>query len=60
MERTEAEAQWQRTANAVGIGMGITSLGFAVSQVTRRPEVALGALAFSAMLTYALWRRHNP
>jgi len=56
VDRTSEEAEWQRTANAVGIGLGVASLGFGISQATRRPEVAIGALAVSAALTYMLWR----
>ncbi len=53
----EAQREWQNTASAVGMGMGVASLGFGVSQITKRPEIAFASLAFSAVLTYALWRR---
>ena len=49
--------RWQRTANAIGIGLGVASLGFSVSQISKRPEIALVGLAVGGVLTAALWER---
>jgi len=56
-DHTSAEHEWQKTANAVGLGLGIAGVGFAVSQVTKRPEIALAGLVVSTVLTIAMWRR---
>ena len=56
-DHTSAEHEWQKTANAVGLGLGLASIGFSVSQVAKRPEIALAGLVVGSLLTVALWRR---
>ncbi len=53
----ETEEDWQRTANAVGLGLA--SIGFSMSQVTKRPEVALAGLLIGGSLTAFLWSRRE-
>jgi hypothetical protein len=53
------QEDWQRTANAVGLGLGLASVGFSVSQVTKRPEVALAGIVLGSILTAAMWRRRE-
>ena len=55
----ETEEDWQRTANAVGLGLGLASIGFSMSQVTKRPEVAIAGLLIGGTLTAVLWSRRE-
>lgn len=54
---TPGHEDWQRTANAMGLGLGVASIGFSVSQLSRRPEVALAGIIAGTLLTAALWHR---
>lgn len=54
-----ANADWQRTANAVGLGLGVASIGFSVSQLSRRPELALVGVVAGSLMTAVLWRRRE-
>jgi len=58
-DHTSAEHEWQKTANAIGLGLGLAGVGLGVSQVTRRPEIALAGIVLGGALTALLWRRRN-